>query len=107
MKKTTETTFWQAPRSIEKNLLGFSAAEHCNMAGHSINDALICGIMLSRENTQRKHLEMHLTVQLGTSHLRGLSLTCISSRPRRLQILLSVHFFLSWRTQTLQGLMYL
>ena len=73
MMKLPIQHFGKYLRSIEKNLPGFPVVEHCNMAGHSINNALFHGIMLSRENTRRKHLEMRLTVQLGTSHLHGLN----------------------------------
>ena len=63
----------QGVRSIEKNLPGFPVAEHFNAAGHSIDDALVRGMMLSVDNAQRKRLEMRLIFQLGTSQPRGLN----------------------------------
>ena len=56
-------------------------AEHFNKAGHSIQDALVRGIMLCRKNVRRKRLEIRLIFQLGTSHQRGLK-SDVSSRPR-------------------------
>ena len=44
------------------------ATEHFNTTGHTINDALVRGIMLCGENAQRKRLERRLIFQLGTSH---------------------------------------
>ena len=49
------------------------ATEHFNTAGHTINDALVRGIMLCGENAQRKRLERRLIFQLGTSHPLGLN----------------------------------
>ena len=65
--------FGEHLRSIEKNLPGFPVAEHFNTAGHSIDDALVRGMMLSVDNAQRKRLEMRLIFQLGTSQQRGLN----------------------------------
>ena len=48
-------------------------AEHFNTAGHSIDDALVRGMMLSVDNVQRKRLEMRLIFQLGTSQPCGLN----------------------------------
>ena len=47
--------------------------EHFKTAGHTINDALVRGIMLCGENVQRKRLERCLIFQLGTSHPLGLN----------------------------------
>ena len=71
--RTLRQRFGEHLRSIEKNLPGFPVAEHFDTAGHSINDALVPGIMLCGENAQRKRLEMRLIFQLGTSHLCGLN----------------------------------
>ena len=65
--------FGEHLRSIEKNLPGFPVAEHFNTAGHSIDDALVRGMMLSVDNAQRMRLEMRLIFQLGTSQQRGLN----------------------------------
>ena len=46
-------------------------AEHFNTASHSIDDALVRGMMLSSDNAQRKRLEMRLIFQLGTSQPRA------------------------------------
>ena len=48
-------------------------AEHFNMVGHSIDDALVRGVMLSVDNVQQKCLEMRPIFQLGTSQPRGLN----------------------------------
>ena len=71
--RTLRQRFGEHLRSIEKNLPGFPVAEHFDTAGHSINDALVRGIMLCGENAQRKRMEMRLIFQLGTSHLCGLN----------------------------------
>ena len=71
--RTLRQRFGEHLRSIEKNLPGFPVAEHFDTAGHSINDALVRGIMLCGENVQRKRLEMRLIYQLRTSHPRGLN----------------------------------
>ena len=55
------------------NLPGFPVAEHFNTAAHSIDDALVRGMMLSVDNAQRKRLEMRLIFQLGTTQPRGLN----------------------------------
>ena len=70
---TLRQPFGEHLRSIEKNLPGFPVAEHFNRAGHSIDDALVRGMMLSVDNAQRKRLEMRLIFQLGTSQPRGLN----------------------------------
>ena len=71
--RTSRQRFGEHLRSIEKNLPGFPVAEHFNTAGHSIDDALVRGMMLSVDNSQRKRLEMRLIFQLGTSQPRGLN----------------------------------
>ena len=72
--RTLRQRFGEHLRSIEKNLPGFPVAEHFNTAGHSIDDALVRGMMLSVDNAQRKRLEMRLIFQLGTSQPRGFKL---------------------------------
>ena len=47
--------------------------EHFNTTGHSIDDTLVQGMMLSVDNVQRKRLEMRLIFQLGTSQPCGLN----------------------------------
>ena len=69
---TLRQRFGEHLHSIEKNLPGFPVAEHFNMVGHSIDDALVRGVMLSVDNVQRKRLEMRPIFQLGTSQPRGL-----------------------------------
>ncbi|CAH3174079.1 unnamed protein product [Porites evermanni] len=71
--RTLRQRFGEHLQSIEKNLPGFPVAEHFNTAGHSIDDALVRGMMLSVDNVQRKRLEMRLIFQLGTSQPRGLN----------------------------------
>ena len=71
--RTLRQRFGEHLRSIEKNLPGFPVAKHFNTAGHSIDDALVRGMMLSVDNAQRKRLEMRLIFQLGTSQPRGLN----------------------------------
>ena len=71
--RTLRQRFGEHLWSIEKNLPGFPVAEHFNTAGHSIDDALVQGMMLSVDNAQQKCLEMQLIFQLGTSQLRGLN----------------------------------
>ena len=71
--RTLRQSFGEHLRSIEKNLPGFPVAKHFNTAGHSIDDALVRGMMLSVDNAQRKRLEMRLIFQLGTSQPRGLN----------------------------------
>ena len=65
--RTLRQRFGEHLRSIEKRLLGYPVAEHFNTAGHSIDDALVRGMMLSVDYAQRKRLEMRLIFQLGTS----------------------------------------
>ena len=71
--RTLRQRFGEHLRSIEKRLLGYPVAEHFNTAGHSIDDALVRGMMLSVDYAQRKRLEMRLIFQLGTSQPRGLN----------------------------------
>ena len=71
--RTLRQRFGEHLRSIEKNLPGFPVAEHFNTAGHSIDDALVRGMMLSVDNAQRKRVEMRMIFQLGTSQPRGLN----------------------------------
>ena len=56
--RTLRQRFGEHLRSIEKNLPGFPVAENFNTAGHSIDDALVRGMMLFVDNAQRKRLEM-------------------------------------------------
>ena len=70
---TLRQRFGEHLQSIGKNLPGFPVAEHFNMVGHSIDDALVRGVMLSVDNVQRKRLEMRPIFQLGTSQPRGLN----------------------------------
>ena len=71
--ETLRQRFGEHLRSIQKNLPGFAVAEHFFTAGHSIDDALVRGMMLSVDNAQRKRLEMRVIFQLGTSQPRGLN----------------------------------
>ena len=71
--RTLRQRFGEHLRSIEMNLPGFPVAEHFNTAAHSIDDALVRGMMLSVDNAQRKRLEMRLIFQLGTTQPRGLN----------------------------------
>ena len=63
--RTLRQRFGEHLRSIEKNLPGFPVAEHFNRAGHSIDDALVRGMILSVDNAQRKRLEMRLRFNLA------------------------------------------
>ena len=63
--RTLRQPFGEHLRSIEKNLPGFPVAEHFNTAGHSIDDALVLGMMLSVDNAQRKRLEVRLRFNLA------------------------------------------
>lgn len=58
--RTLRQRFGEHFRSIEQNLPGFPVAEHFNTAGHSIDDALVQGIMLSVDNAQRERLDFNL-----------------------------------------------
>ena len=71
--RTLRQRFGEHHWSIEKNLPRFPVAEHFNTAGHSIDDTLVRGMMLSVDNAQRKGLELRLVFQLGTSQPRGLN----------------------------------
>ena len=71
--RTLRQRFGEHLQSIEKNVPGFPVAEHFNKAGHSIDDTLVRGMMLSVDNAQRKRLEMRLIFQLGTTQPRGLN----------------------------------
>ena len=48
-------------------------AEHFNKAGHSINVALVRGIMVCGKKVRRKRQEIRLIFQLVASHPRGLN----------------------------------
>ena len=71
--RTLRQRFGEHLRSIKKNLPGFPVVEHFNSAGHSMDDAFVRGMMLCKDNAQRKRLEMRLIFQLGTSQRRGLN----------------------------------
>ena len=92
--RTLRQRFGEHLRSIEKNLPAFPVAEHFNTAAHSIDDALVRGMMLSVDNAQRKRLEMRLIFQLGTTQPRGLNFNFrfLSAARRAVRALQSLKF---------------
>ena len=61
------------PNKSGLEALAYFQQTSVQFSGHSIDDTLVRGMMLSVDNAQRKRLEMRLIFQLGTSQQRGLN----------------------------------
>ena len=64
--RTLRERFGEHLRSVSKSAPRFPVAEHFSSNGHTIADALVCGIKLCGGNKHRKKQEMRLIFRLGT-----------------------------------------
>ena len=96
--RTPRQHFGQHLRSIEKKLPCFLVTEHINTAGHSINDALVFGIMLCGETRHGSSWRCPWFFSLAPVLRRGLNydfhfLYVTRRAAPHYKVYLSVYFF--------------